>query len=240
MDTESKKTRKISFSSLGYIGSMSIVCLLLGLIISTQFKNHVELKRTGLSSSRQLNELVMILKETQVKKTDLENQLSALKGQIKYLNNQPNPLSLSRDQFKKIYQIAGIFPVKGSGIVIEINDSRIQKSNNDKLFINDGLVHSDDLLKIINELKASGAEAISVNDQRIITSSEIITVGNNIVINQTKLAPTYIIKAVGSTESMISGLKIRGGIAEYLEVFGIKVNIYKKSDLTILPFHGKY
>ena len=54
-----------------------------------------------------------------------------------------------------------------------------------------------DLLYIINDLKRGGAEAISINEQRIISTSEIRCVGNTILVNTTRLAPPYHIKVIG-------------------------------------------
>jgi len=221
--------------NIGYIGSMMIVFFVLGLIIATQTKKHIEAENSGIPASRQLNELVLILKETQNKKSDLEKQLAGLRQQMHSFDKESLPAGLSNLQFQKLYQIAGLTPVKGNGIILSLNDSgNIDMSSTD----NDGLVHSDDILKIINEIKASGAKAIAINNQRLVTTSEIITAGNNIMVNQSRLTSPYIIKAIGPSDTMISALKMRGGIVEYLEVFGIKVNIETRPDLTIPPYTG--
>lgn len=221
--------------NIGYICSMMVVFLVLGLIISTQTRKHIEAENSGIPASRKLDELVLILKEAQSKKTDLEKQLTGLRQQMHGFNKGSLPTGLSNLQFQKLYQIAGLTSLKGQGIVLKIDDSgNVGKTTPD----NDGLVHSDDILKIINEIKASGAKAIAINNQRLVTTSEIVTAGNSIMVNQSRLTPPYTIKAIGPTDTMISALKMRGGIVEYLEVFGIKVNIEAQPDISIPPYTG--
>jgi uncharacterized protein YlxW (UPF0749 family) len=205
------------------------------LIVSTQTKVYIDAENSKIPESRQLNQLVVLLKDSQNKKIDLEKQLIKIRQQFNDISKGKLPESLADNQLQKLYQISGLTSVAGKGIIIKLDDrNNISKASAN----NDALVQSDDILKIINELKASGAKAISVNNLRLVTTSEVVTAGSNIMINQTRLVPPYIIKAVGPTDTMIASLKMRGGIVEYLEVFGIKVTIKEKPDITVSPFTG--
>ena len=212
-----------------------IILLLLGLIISSQTRIYIDAENSKIPETRQLNELVVLLKDSQNKKIELEKQLIKIRQQYNAINKGSTPASLSSNQLQKLYEIAGLTAVKGKGIVVKIDDrnktTRVTSGN-------DAFVQSDDILKVINELKASGAKAISVNDLRLVTTSEIVTAGSNIMINQTRLVPPYIIKAVGPPETMKVALNMRGGIVEYLQVFGIQVNIEIKPDVAVQPFTG--
>jgi len=221
--------------NVGYIVSMMMVLFLLGLIISTQTKKHIEAEISGIPASRKLDELVLVLKEAQNKKSDLEKQLTGLRQQMHNYEKGSMPAGMSNLQFQRLYQIAGLTSVKGGGIVIKIDDSKNAENTSSD---NDGLVHSDDILKIVNELKSSGAKALAINNQRLVTTSEIVTAGSSIMVNQSRLTPPYLIKAIGPSDTMISALKMRGGIVEYLEVFGIKVYVQSIPDLTIPPYTG--
>lgn len=221
--------------NIGYSITVGMLLCILGLIISTQTKVYIDAENLRIPESRQLNELVVLLKDSQNKKTDLEKQLIKLRQQYNEINKGTLPASLSDKQLQKLYEIAGLTSVKGQGIIVKLDDrNNISKASAN----NDALVQSDDILKIVNELKASGARAISINDLRLVTTSEIVTAGSNIMINQTRLVPPYIIKAVGSPDTMIASLKMRGGILEYLEVFGIKVTIKSQPDIIVSPFTG--
>lgn len=234
--TENEQAKTFfSIRNSGYLVCMVLLLFSLGFIISTQTKRHIEAEKSMIPDKIKLDELVLIFKETQNKKSDLEKQLATLRQQVHKLNEGSLPPGLSSYQFQELYRIAGLTSVKGEGIIIKLDDAgNFEKKSYDS----DGLIHSDDMLKIINELKASGAKAISINNQRLVTTSEIVTAGSNIMANQTRLAPPYVIKAIGPADTMIASLKIRGGIMEYLEVFNIKISIETKPDLTVPPYTG--
>jgi uncharacterized protein YlxW (UPF0749 family) len=131
---------------------------------------------------------------------------------------------------------AGLIAGTGQGVVITLDDSNLprQPGEDPNLF----LIHDEDLLKVINELFAAGAEAVSVNGQRIITNSEIRCVGPTIIINSIKLAPPFIIQAVGDPDILETSLKMRGGVIESLQVFGIQVNIKKQDKIDMPAYTG--
>ena len=100
---------------------------------------------------------------------------------------------------------AGVTEVFGPGLEIVLDDStKNQKvGENPNLYI----VHYEDLLRILNELRAAGAEAISVNEQRIGAMSELRCAGPTVSINNVRSAPPYIIKAVGDPKTMAKALR---------------------------------
>ena len=78
------------------------------------------------------------------------------------------------------------------------------------------IVHDIDLMKIVNELKNAGAEAISINGQRIVTTSAIECDGNVIIVNGEKIAAPFEIKAIGLPEALMAVCRF-GGYVDYLE-----------------------
>jgi len=224
-----------SKNNIGYIISVGCVCLLLGLIVSIQTKEYLGIDRSHAIASRELNELLLILKETKSKNVSLENQLKTLRKQLDDLDKKGIKAGIKSPEFQKIYEAAGLTPIKGKGVVISLNNA----PKTDATESYDNLVHSDDLLKIVNDLKAAGAKAISINDQRIVTTSEIVTAGKNIVINQNKILPPYVIKAIGPEDTIISALRMQGGVIEYLEVFGIQISIKADQSVVVPAYTGK-
>ena len=116
--------------------------------------------------------------------------------------------------------LAGLTKVKGEGIVVIIKDS-----TDTNIPIEAGLVHDTDIMSIVNELKAAGAEAISVNGERILSTTAIRCVGPTIQINGTKVASPFHIKALGNAKYLESALNIKGGVADSLKSYGIQVEI---------------
>ena len=89
-------------------------------------------------------------------------------------------------------------PVKGKGIIITLDDNNEGLKVNPSDDPNKYLIHYESILNIVSELKVAGAEAIEVNGQRLINTTEIRCVGNVILVNTTRLAPPFVIKAIGS------------------------------------------
>ena len=103
---------------------------------------------------------------------------------------------------------------------------------------NTAIVHNDDLLRLVNELKAGGAEVVAVNDQRLVDTSEITCAGTTILVNKTRIAPPFVVKAIGEPQTMEAALNMRGGILEYLQFYGIQVSISRKSEVLIPMYSG--
>ncbi len=215
---------------------MGILFFFVGLIISIQTKTHAESETIKQAPTRQLEKMVALLKESEDKKQNLEKQLTEMRKQIEELRAS-SETGITKPQMEKIYRLAGLTKVSGKGIKIILDDRKSSKSATPD---NDGLVHSDDILKLVNELKSAGATAISVNNQRLVTTSEIIEAGSSIMVNQTRLVSPYEIKALGDPEALKVSLTFRGSILEYLQFYGIDVKIEQdEENLTIPSYTGK-
>ena len=124
--------------------------------------------------------------------------------------------------------LAGLVKVKGQGVVITLADSM-----DTNIPVEAGLVHDTDLMAIVNELRAAGAEAISVNGQRIISTTAIRCVGPTIQINEVKVASPFHIKAIGDAKYLESALNIKNGIVDNFKVYGINVEVKTDNNITI-------
>ena len=99
-------------------------------------------------------------------------------------------------------------------------------------------MHAVDILEVVNALKNAGAEAISVNDQRVTNYTDIYCAGNVIQINGQKISSPIEIKAIGSPELLYGSLKIPGGYIEILEDSGVIVTMQKQENITIKKYDG--
>lgn len=126
----------------------------------------------------------------------------------------------------------------GEGIILHMDDStRAAKSGeNPNLY----LIHDDDILRVINELKAAGAEAVSINGQRLVATSEIRCAGPTLSVNNVRSAPPYEICAIGDKKSLENSITMRGGVAETLKVWGIQLKVTASDDVYIPPFKGTF
>lgn len=132
--------------------------------------------------------------------------------------------------------LAGTKDIKGEGIVITLNDG--VKTPNSTEINSDTLVHDSDVLTVVNELKAAGAEAISVNGQRIISTSAIRCVGPVIQVNYQKVAAPFEIKAIGDAQYLESAMNIKNGIVDTLKELGIGVTVVRQPEVRIPKYEG--
>ena len=114
---------------------------------------------------------------------------------------------------------AGLTPVQGPGIIVTLNDSKLPPVPLPAGFASPSLIHDTDITSVVNELKASGAEAISVNGQRLVAISPIRSVGPAILINATPQAAPFVIKAIGNPKTLLSGVELPGGVTKSIRAY---------------------
>lgn len=204
--------------------ALTLVCILLGTILAWQFRSiNANQKLVGLENKR-LEEYQTELLQEKKAREDLENRnRELLELNAKFEDAKFNVDKLSetiKDQLKTARILAGLVDVKGRGIVVTLN--------------NKGQVYVDDtnLLDLVNELRASDARAISVNEERIVSMSEIREAGKFIMVNGKRLSAPYIIKAIGDQDKLISSIKMTGGMLEKLQDM-INISIEKADNITI-------
>jgi len=97
---------------------------------------------------------------------------------------------------------------------------------------------NEDILKVVNELRSAGAEAISVNEQRVISTSEIRCAGTTIFINGERVGAPFVIKAIGDPALLESAMLMRGGYVDGLKEWGIGITITRETDV-VIPKYNK-
>ena len=130
--------------------------------------------------------------------------------------------------------------VTGEGIIITLKDGTTNSSDilSSSLMATDVIVHNSDLLQVVNDLKNAGAEAISINGERIVQTSSITCEGIIIKINNKKLGSPYVIKAIGSAATLETSLNIPGGYLERMKDDGVIVDVKKSEGLTVKKYEG--
>lgn len=211
--------------------SVASASLFLGFLLSIQFKSQAEHRASANIPSRRIEDMTNLLKESEEKRISLEKSILDLREQLDKVKNG------KKDNESNVSLIlTGFTPVRGSGIVVTLNDSKeaLEKGENPA----NGIVHNEDLLKVTNELNAAGAEAISINGNRLIATSEISCAGPTILVNKNRVAPPFEIRAIGKSETMTAALEMRGGILETIKFFGLESKIEKKDDIVIPAYTG--
>ncbi len=129
-------------------------------------------------------------------------------------DTSPALSSIARTDF-----LAGLTAVQGPGIIVTLNDSKLPPVPLPAGFTPPNLIHDSDINSVVNELKASGAEAISVNGQRLVATSPIRSVGPAILINATPQAAPFVIQAIGNPKTLLSGVELPGGVTKSIRAY---------------------
>lgn len=212
---------------------ITLVGLVIGVILSVQFRMTRDIQNNeAIRRTRELADQVAQLKKEQ---EVLQPQIIRMREQLEDLNTGPLAPQVKEEmELAKIF--SGLTGLAGRGVEVTLKDSTVSQkpADNPNLYI----VHNEDILKVVNELKAAGAEAIAVNGQRLVAATEISCSGPTIRINNKALVPPFIITALGNPETLEGALKMRGGVVEYLQFLGIQVSVKKSDQLTVPAYSG--
>jgi uncharacterized protein YlxW (UPF0749 family) len=208
--------------------------ILLGLTFTIQFKTTQQ--GVGIVTSDTVPQLSNELHNTKAEVESLRQQLGDLRSRVedyeRAMGEQGNLNEILETQLETVRTLAGLTEVEGPGIEIVLDDSKWELTHgNDPNLL---LVHDEDILAVVSELKAAGAEAIAINGQRIMFNSEIRCGGPTININSVRYAPPYTIAAIGEPNTLFGFMSgAESGYLDLLEYYGLEVSVHQKEAITI-------
>lgn len=212
------------------------VALTYGICVQIKTVNNSNSKISQNYEENQLRAEVLKYKEKYDNKfKELENAEKNLEKEREKATSNNEELEQVEENIKKGNKVLGLTEVTGPGVTITLNDSQ---NLNNVLNISDALVHDVDVLAVINELKNAGAEAISINDQRLVPTTGITCGGNIIDINDEKVGAPFTIKAIGLPEQL-AALERPGGYLNLLkEKYSIVAELKREKSITIPKYTG--
>lgn len=217
---------------------LGLMCFALTLGICVQVRT-VKNSNSTVSQNYEENNLraeVLRYKERYENKyKELEKAEEQLEKERQNSTQNDEELARKEEEIKKGNKMIGLAEVTGPGVIVTLSDSK--KDTNSVLNPSSLLVHDADVLSVINELKNAGAEAISINEQRIVPTTSISCGGNIIDINGEKVGAPFVIKAIGLPEQL-SALSRPGGYLEKLKDDSIGVELKKSNNITIPKYTG--
>lgn len=212
--------------------SIGLVALILTMIIFTQFKTVEKTDITAIETMRE-TELRDELATWKTKYEEVETKLEERKQKIEEykqeLDNNENAMQLLQSEVDEAEGYLGFTELQGEGIVVTLKDNE------------DANIEYWDLLFLVNELVSAGAEAISINDERVVATTEIVPVNGTIIfVNSKKIAGPYTVRAIGEKKYLESALTIKGGYLDERKIQYNKDVEYTLEDNIIIPaYTGK-
>ena len=235
---EGKVETKIQKNMFKIMILVAVFLITLGLTLLSRVNN----KNIEGIVSTETNELRDTLTSETAKNKELLEKMQKKQKELETLKNVISKKSdLAEEKKKEVLENSaklGLTDLRGEGIELVLKDGEDKKKvGSDALQI---IVHDTDILEIVNVLRNAGAEAISINDQRITALTPISCIGTVIKINEEKIGGPYVIRAIGNSDYLKTALEIPGGILRILESAGIGVNLKKENNVFVPKYNRVY
>ena len=213
--------------------TIAIACFALTLVMFMQFKIVNETDITSIETMRE-EELRTELANWKQKYEEVNQQYEEVEEKIEdYKTKKENNMEtavLVQDELEQSNILLGKTDLVGEGIEITIKEIKDDDYSRIKY---------TDILTIINALKYAGAEAISINEERIINMSDIVDISSSFIkVNGQRILSPYVIKAIGNKSHLESSLVGNGGSAEQLKKMGHEVQITQSNNVLVKKYNG--
>ena len=200
--------------------------------IFIQFRTVQETNSIGIETMREdeLRQEVLNWK-TKYNEVDEKIKLNSQKIQeyTSIIQNNEQASELLEEELNEYEMLAGKTNVVGEGVVLKLTDTSEQSFS------------ASNLNYLVNELKYAGAEAISINDQRIVNSTDIVSINSNqyILVNGERVVGPYEVKAIGNREELDKILNFKNeGFIPYYKSKGYAIEANFQTDIRV-PAYDK-
>jgi uncharacterized protein YlxW (UPF0749 family) len=138
---------------------------------------------------------------------------------------------------------AGLTSVHGPALRVSMSDAQrnIDGSYPDAVAPDDLVVHQQDVQSVVNAMWAGGAEAMTIMDQRVVTTSAVRCIGNTLLLQGRTYSPPFVITAIGDAPRMVQSLGAEPGVAlfqTYVQKFRLGFTIDPVNDVTLPAYAG--
>ena len=231
---------KMNKTKIGIL--LGAVCMILTFATCIQLKTIAEANKTasGSFSENRLRDEVLRWKEkydiVYAKVQEEEKKLEKIRKKV---TENDESATTTREELKTANRLLGFTDLTGKGIEITLEDNKLQSVDGLTTGnIMDYVVHDDDLIQLINDIKNAGVDAIAINNQRIVSTTGIVCDGNVVRINGEKVSQPFVIKAIGSPEGIMGALTTLGASLDTLQRLGIVKEVKKSNSVNIPKYEG--
>jgi uncharacterized protein YlxW (UPF0749 family) len=181
--------------------------------------------------SRSIGEMKLLIKSMQ-NAVDNEKKSLADYEAKKYMDE----IVELNSQIEQIKFFNGFTDVRGPGIMLRVSDNISEDTD---IGLMERIVHDVDIVVLLNDLKAAGAEAIEINGKRITNLSEVVCAGPLIRVNNEVIPAPFVIVAIGDMDELYEAVTEEGTYAyELKNTYGMEVVAVKGYNLTVRRFRG--
>jgi|GEM_PF-217763 uncharacterized protein YlxW (UPF0749 family) len=189
---------------------------------------------------------VEALRQSEQEQEQLKATIASLRQQLaeaqRQAAQQTEQLAAIRAQLEQEQMAAGLVPLRGPGVVIVLDDSPLTPTGPSVKY-DDYLIHEWDLRDVVNLLWNGGAEAIAINNERLVNTTSIYCVGSTITVNDTRLSPPYQIRAIGERkpiEALLNNPSYLVLTRQRVKANGIKFSVSWSNSVDIPAYSGTF
>ncbi|MCV7420693.1 DUF881 domain-containing protein [Mycobacterium yunnanensis] len=215
-----------------------VVCLCAGLLLATTHtvSGGSEIRRSDAPR------LVDLVRDAQASVDDLAAQRERLVDEVdNHHGGSPSAsaaLAAITGRADALSADAGLEAEHGPGLVVTLNDAQRDAEGRfpGDASADDLVVHQQDIEAVLNAMWSAGAEAIQMQDQRIISTSAPLCVGNTLLLNGRTYSPPYVMTAIGDASAMQAALATSPMVElykRYVLRFGLGYTEERTTDATV-------
>lgn len=224
-------------STLWWQVLLAVVLLALGFLLVVQLRAGRALSGQQDVPTRNVYALATMLRQERDARRDLEVEVAQLNRRLAEFataaaRRKSTDEALGRE-LNSLRIAAGLVPLVGPGVTVSVDDGTSSIVGQAP-----PVVQYVDLVSLVNELYAAGAEAVAVSGARVTATTGLSQVGGAIIADQRRLSPPYLVTAIGDPETLDGALRIRGGIVEGLRGLGLRIAITRRDRLTVPAAHS--
>lgn len=219
--------------------SLALVCALVGYLLASQLQSVLVNERAAAANSNRVETLQELYNQAVDKNAGLEEQMRHMAQELELYRKQDSEGAAAGEALKaeleQLEMTAGLVDVTGPGITVVLTDSTAANTTGDEA---DYIIHDSDILSVVNELRSAGAEAISLNGERLLATSEIRCTGPVLTVNGRRYAAPFVVMAIGDSTTLYQALTMRNGVVDILSQWKISVTVTPSPQLTIPKYQG--
>ena len=215
------------------------VCVVVGFLLAAQLRGVQLAGAADATNASRLETLQSLYNDVVEERDGLTGQVGQLQSELELYRQQAasgdEGSEALKTELEQMEITAGLTDVEGPGVTVVLEDSTQTNVTGDEA---DYLIHDNDIMSVINELRSAGAEAISLNGERILATSEVRCTGAVVTVNGRRYAAPYVIFAIGDPDTLYSALTMRNGVVDILSQWGITVRVTASDQLLIPAYSG--
>ena len=216
---------------------------MLGFLLTLQIQTAMNRPPATPEYSRDLS--AVTIQRLEVEQKSLKDSIARLRARIvtqqQAATSGASSLSSLTDELGRQRLAAGLSVPHGPGVSVILDDSTKTMPAGDDAA--NYLIHDFELRDVASLLWLAGAEALAINDERLVASTSIYCVGSTIIVNNTRLSPPYEIRALGNASQLEEALKDPGTLKKIKsrsKLYGIQFKYAQAKDLTLPAFTGGF